>query len=388
MTRPSRWLGWLAAIGLALGTAVPVSAAATAPPKRKPFVFEIASPDGDYRLRLGLTAQIWVRYQEQWDSPAGPSSRWIDLDFRRIRVLLGGNAFTPAFTYKLQLNFLPGQFEMLDLYGDYAFTEDLRLRFGVWKIPFSRFRTRSFTNRQLVDWPVISKYFGAERQLGLALHDGYADRRPPPFEWAVGVFTGVNTRASNAIGAELLHGPPAETESWPVHPEVVARVGYNHGGIDTLGENDLEGAAPGPEPFRFAVHLSGAWDLQPVAGQDWGIRGALEGLIKVGGYSFSLGGYAASVQEGPSPVSQRPGALGLWAGTGYVIARRVEIAGQYALIQPLDREASIHEPRVGVNVFIVGRRVQWRTDVGAVFGFEEGDGEANVQIRSVIQASL
>jgi len=363
-------------------------ASVEAPPAKKPFRFEITSPDGAYRLRLGLTAQIWLRYREEWNSAEGPSSRWIEPDFRRIRVLLSGNAFVPAFRYKLQLSFLPGQFEMLDLWADYAFSDGLRLRFGVWKIPFSRFRTRSFTNRQLVDWPVVSQYFGAERQLGIALHDGYADRRPPPFEWAVGVFTGVNTRASHGVGAALLHGPPAETESWPIHPEIVARVGYNHRGIDTTGENDLEGAAPAPEPFRFAVHLSGTWDLAPVAGQDWGMRAALEGLMKVGGYSLSLGGYAASIQEGSSPVAQRPGALGVWAGTGHVIARRVEVAGQYALIRPLDRETSIHEPRLGVNVFILGRQVQWRTDVGAVIDAGGDAGSADLEIRSVIQASI
>ncbi len=58
MRRGFHWSAWLTAIGLALGTLGPVAASPASPPERKPFKFEIASPDGDYRLRLGLTAQI------------------------------------------------------------------------------------------------------------------------------------------------------------------------------------------------------------------------------------------------------------------------------------------------------------------------------------------
>jgi len=392
----------LAALLLALAVAPPAAAETVASPDeaaggpdagpdtapRKPFRLEIASPDGRYRMRFGLVAQAWLRYREDWQSTAGPSSRDARVEFRRIRLVLSGNAFTRDFSYKLQLSVLPGQFEMLDLYGDYSFTPALRLRFGVWKIPFSRFRTRSFADRQLVDWPVITQVFGAERQIGIALHDGYSDRTPPPFEWAFGVFSGVNTRTSHGVGAEMLFGVDDEVEPVPIHPEIVARVGYNHRGIDTKGEGDLEGGLPDAGPFRFAVHLSAAWDLQPTPGQDWAIRTALEGLMKVSGYSLSLGGYLATIQDGPLPAHQIPGAVGLWAGTGYVIGRRVEVVGQYALIRPLDRSASIHEPRIGLDVFILGRRVQWRTDVGAQFSCDEGDDRADVEIRSLIQMSI
>lgn len=397
-----RWAStaWLGATLLVL--AAPAAAGAPAPegenaPEEKaapdeapakPFRLEIASPDGRYRMRFGLVAQAWLRYREDWRSAAGPSDRDVLVEFRRIRLLLSGNAFTPAFAYKLQLSVLPGQFEMLDLYGDYSFTPGVRLRFGVWKIPFTRFRTRSFSDRQLADWPIVSQVFGAERQLGIALHDGYADRVPPPFEWAFGVFTGVNTRSSHGVGASMLFPADEVVEAVPIHPELVARVGYNHRGIDTKGEGDLEGGLPDAGPFRFAVHLSAAWDLQPTPGQDWGIRAALEGLMKVSGYSLSLGGYLATIQDGPSPVRQRPGAVGLWAGTGFVIARRVEISGQYAFVQPLDRSASIHEPRIGLGVFILGRRVQWRTDVGAQVTCDEGEGNTDVQIRSLIQMAI
>ena len=343
--------------------------------------FEIASRDRAWTLRVGLTAQIWLLVEDEMPA-GGEREPEATVEFRRVRPTLSGTAFTSRFSYLFHLSVLPDEWEFMDLMGDYAFTPRFHLRFGQWKIPFTRYRTRSYKDRQLVDWAIVSPYFGAERQIGVALHSGYTAKAPEPFEWSLGVFSGVNARSSHGVGPSKLFEASTDVERRAIHPEVVARIGYNHNGIDTTGEGDLLGG-----PFRFAVHASAAWDLQPVFAEDWALRAAVEGLIKVRGFSVAATGYLATVQDGDDPGSQHLGATGAWISAGYVIAHRVEIAGQYAVVLP-DGGSPLQEPRAGVNVFILGRRVQWRTDVGAVLGCDTGDRTADVQVRSLIQASL
>ncbi len=348
------------------------------------FKLEIVSPDGEWKMRFGLTAQIWTQVNDRGPLDADPDDRethWI-VDFRRVRPTLSGTAFTHRFGYLLHLSVLPGSWEFMDLMGDYAFTPGLHLRFGQWKVPYTRHRIRSYKNRQVVDWSSVSKYFGAERQIGVCLHNGYDASMPPPFEWAVGVFTGVNARTAHAVGPSLLYtwedGDPVGR---PIHPEIVGRVAYNHGGIDTTGEADLEGGAP-----RFALSVSGAWDLRPEFAQDWAVRGAADALFKAGGFSAAATFYIATAQVDESLTSQRMGAVGAWAGVGYVIAKRVQIVAEYALVDPVGVDGTVHEPRGGVAVFILGRRIQWRTDGGVVL-YPDRE-ESDIQVRSIIQMSL
>ena len=348
------------------------------------FKLQLASPDGAFKMRLSLTAQSWLVVSDAGIT-GGERDRSAVLELRRVRPVISGNAFTKRFKYMIHLSVLTGNFELMDMVGEYAFVPQFRVRFGQFKIPYSRYRIRSYKHRQLVDWAVVSKYFGAERQNGILFHNGFLDRTPPKLEWAVGVFDGINARTAHAVGPSKLFAPEEEVEAGAsIHPEVVARVALNHGGIDTTGEGDLEGG-----PLRFAVSLNGAWDLRPEMGQDWAMRGAVDALMKVRGVSLAGTFYVASVQDGPSVADQTPGAVGAWAAVGGVIEKRVEIAGEYALVYPLICAPSIHEVRGGVNVFILGRRVQWRTDAGAAFSMDDdANPTTDIQVRSVIQMQI
>jgi len=314
----------------------------------------------------------------------GSREQSVAVQVRRVRPTVSGTAFTTSFHYMVHVSVTPNAFEFMDLVADYAFVPGFHVRIGQWKIPFTRYRIRSYKNRQVVDWAIPAQYFGAERQIGLLLHDGYDDGTPPRFEWAVGVFNGINSRAAHAIGPSKIYDPqPGQEDGRGIHPEVVLRLGYNHGGIDTTGEGDLEGG-----PFRFAVSLSGAWDFAPVFAQDWAIRGAADALMKVRGFSLSGTFYVATVQDGPTLGEQRFGALGVWAATGYVIRQRAEIAGQYAAVLPMGEGEPLHEVRGGINVFILGRRVQWRTDGGVIVGRDAGGPDTEVQVRTILQMTL
>ena len=358
-------------------------ACAETPPDLKSFKFEIASPDRTYSLRFSLAAQLWMVTHDS-GSVGGAREQSAVVQVRRVRPTISGTAFSPAFRYMVHVSVTPNAFEFMDLTADYAFTPGFRVRIGQWKIPFTRYRIRSYKNRQVVDWAITAKYFGAERQIGVLLHDGYDSGVPPRCEWAVGVFNGINSRTAHGVGPSMIYEPPTDPEQGRgLHPEVVFRLGYNHGGINTTGEGDLEGG-----PFRFAVSLGGAVDFAPVFAEDWGIRGAADALIKAHGFSLAGTFYVATVQDGPTLGDQRLGALGAWAATGYVIKKRVEIAGQYAAVIPAQEGEPVHEVRGGVNVFILGRRVQWRTDGGVVLGRDDAGATTDIQMRSILQMTL
>ena len=274
---------------------------------------------------------------------------------------------------------------MMDITGDLTLASGFQVRIGLWKVPFTRYRVHSYKARPLVDWANVSRLFGAERQVGICFHSGYDARVPSPFEWAIGVFSGVNTRDVHGIGPAILYGLDLDELDKPqyAHPEVVARVGYNHGGIDTTGEADVEGG-----PFRLAVSLSGAWDLDPVWGRDWAIRGAFEALMKVSGYSLAGSFYLATVEDGETPADQRLSALGVFATTGYVFWQRLGVALQYSAILPQDEGFVQHEARGGIAVYILKQRVQFRLDGGVVVDMVEPEPLTDVQIRGILQMSL
>jgi len=343
------------------------------------YKLELASPDRSFSVRIGLTAQVWLVVGGVGDAPE------TQVALRRVRPTLSGTAFTPKFRYLFHVGFLPGDVEFFDMMGDLRLAQGFHVRVGVWKIPFTRYRIRSYKDRSLVDWANVSQIFGGERQAGICLHSDYDAAVPPRFEWALGVFSGINTRDRHAIGVSKLYGIDLDEIDQPgyAHPEVVARVGLNLGGIDTKAEADLEGG-----PFRLALSLGGAWDLNPVWGRDWAIRGAFEALMKVRGYSLAGTFYLATIEDGETPADQRLSALGVFATTGYVFHRRLGVSLQYSAILPQHRGAVQHEGRGGVAVYILKRRVQLRADGGVVVDRVEPEPRTDVQIRGILQMSL
>ena len=169
----------------------------------------------------------------------------------------------------------------MDFYFNYQIGRHLQLRYGQYKVPFTHYRIRSFQRLTFVDWAITTRYFGAERQMGIALHNGY--ERPSECAYAFGIFTGVNARASHNTALARLYdqelpnrsdlsnpGPKAE-----FHPELFLHLSLNANGIRVRSDTDKERCGP-----RYSIGLSAAWDLDPVTGRDYVLRLAPELLIK------------------------------------------------------------------------------------------------------------
>ena len=189
--------------------------------------FTLHSSDSSSYVRLQMVGQL--RSELQIKEPALDNDREYEFytKFRRIRLTASGSVLQPDFTFKLHLSTAPGSLELMDFYLNYRLEKNLQFRYGQFKIPFTRYRIQSFQRLTFADWAVVSKYFGAERQMGLALHNGF--ERPPRWAYVFGVFNGANARASHGIGIAEIYDEdtpnpsdltdPAAVEKF--HPEIV-----------------------------------------------------------------------------------------------------------------------------------------------------------------------
>jgi len=385
--------------------------------------FNIKSADGEWRLGVGLAVQL--RYQLDAtgiDDDDGDVDSFVEA--RRIRPTLLGTLASSKLAYYLHLSTTPGSLEFMDFYLDYALTPNLRARAGQWKIPFTRFRTGSFKNLTLVDWPITTLYFGAERQMGLALHNGY-EKAPDGLAYEAGIFTGTNARASHAVGLARLYGekfdnPSSLSNPGPradLHPELVARAAYNMGQIDTSTDTDWAGG-----PLRLSAGFSAAWDLDPDRYIDLALRLAPEALMKLRGLSVATVFYLGFVRRGDGVADQRLGLLGATFQSSYLFLRQLELSVRYSIVQvdsrvagdARDRAAAIiaaepgvenkaalarqydgagqvrreHEAGVGLNVYLIGRSLKLQTDLSWLTHDSVDERNSDLRLRAQLQLTF
>ncbi|MBL6976280.1 MAG: hypothetical protein ISR64_11155 [Deltaproteobacteria bacterium] len=359
--------------------------------------YRVATEDGTWSLRFALAAQVQYSFASRDDES--------DIRIRRLRPVFSGSLGLKELTWKLHLNVVPGSLEFMDFYVDYQALPDLRIRVGVFKIPFTRYRIQSFQRLTLVDWSILTGYVGAERQLGFTFHNGY--EKPQAIEYVVGVFTGQNTRGSHAVKLTGLYGVTAPNRSdltGPdpfdgLHPEIVARVGYNHGGIDTRADTDFQGG-----PVRFSAGLSAAWDIRPERFQDLALRIAPEVLLKAHGFSMSALACVGLVQMGDDLTDMDMGLWGVQAQASYLAASRFELSVRYAFLQVLDalrKDVQAngiagetddlehrHELSAGFNVYLVGHQFKWQTDFAWLPQTRPGGTLDEYRFRTQVQVSF
>jgi hypothetical protein len=268
-------------------------------------------------IGIGLATQMEFEYDQQFPTGGFPSENSETLEFRRIRFTLSSSFIEGRIQSRFQINLTPSAFELIDLWFAFTRLKFASFRIGQFKIPYDRYRAQSFAALAFVDWASTTRMFGSERQVGgeMLAQGGFLG-----LEYALGVFTGVNARASHAVGIVEVYGNVPQNPSSFGDGEVVntfapliaGRVARNFGEINTDSNSDVLRT----RSLRHSVGTGIAWDARPVATEDLGLRLSAEWLGKISGVHINVIAYAAWYKpwEGGRILF---GPLGFMAETGY-----------------------------------------------------------------------
>ncbi|MBU1320388.1 MAG: OprO/OprP family phosphate-selective porin [candidate division Zixibacteria bacterium] len=341
--------------------------------------FEISNADSSSKIRLQFVGQLRTILESRDQGANRDRQNTGRTEARRVRLVLSGSILKPNLSYKLHLSAAPGSSELMDFYFDYRIADRMQIRCGQYKVPFTRYRIQSFQQLTFADWSIVSTYFGAERQMGISLHNGY--EQPAEFSYVVGLFTGVNARASHAVGLSKLSGMALSNPSdlsepgsnAGIHPELFLHASYNANGIKVQSDSDEERGG-----FRYSAGVSAAWDLNPVSKKDLAGRIAPEVLMKYRGASAACVGYAAfgGISD---PSSSELVLLGGLFQSAYRFVRNWEVSARYSVVdvrsslidelleeKPISADAQVrreHEITLGVNIYVMGHNLKIQNDL-------------------------
>lgn len=360
------------ALVLPLALLVPAAARAQTPRPSSPP--PVLVPQVVTQLRLGLTQGL--------DADAAPPV----LELRRLRVGLRGSALQGALTGLVVVNATPSALELLDAWAEGALGHGHRLRVGLAKVSFTTYRMGSFTDLVFVDWALVTRAFGTERQLGAEFHNLRSGHR---WEYAVGLWHGTTSRAAHGRGVADVYAEPVVNRSDlralyafdAPHPELSARLQWHNG-------------APAG---RLQVHagLNALYDLRPVAAHDFRLTVAPELALSLGAFGLDVTAYLGlaelTTQSGVGTMT------GLLAEAHAAVSRRVTLGLRYARVDvgqslrddararaaqlrtaaPNDQQAEVgrryadagrteteHGVGLAVRVDLLPPHVRWHSDLG------------------------
>ncbi|HLL23704.1 MAG TPA: porin [Kofleriaceae bacterium] len=328
---------------------------APSPDDKKPALvgydkgFFIKSDDGKYSLKITGRVQPFLNVTRTEGPPNNVASNF---EVRRARLVLEGNIHSKKLLYKMQSDFGRGFVTLKDFHADVALADDVWLRVGQWKRPFSRQQINSSGRLEVTDRAITDRAFGAGRDIGFALRNDY--EKSPAFEWVVGVFNGTGdaARVTSTTTIDPMTMMPTTTTGLPTNvprdfrPVVVARAGINANGLKGYTEADLEGG-PLRHGVAASVWLEGDFDEDDKSNQ----KIEVDGVVKVEGLSASAGVYAQTDQTGSSVTDAEESLLGFHVQAGYmVVPKHWQVAGRYARVDDLVSSATTARDQQEISV--------------------------------------
>ena len=155
--------------------------------------FFIASEDGAFLLNTSFKLQLRYIYNSATHDNVITEidDDEFGFDFRRTEIAFSGHVFDPRLTYKVKLEASrsSGTVSADDIYIGYKLSDDWRLRFGQFKVPFLREYQVSSGRQQAVERSYVNQVFNINRSQGamlsfrqpnlqadLMIHDGAASK--------------------------------------------------------------------------------------------------------------------------------------------------------------------------------------------------------------------
>jgi hypothetical protein len=344
-----------------------------------------ANEDETFQLKTLLRGQLRTESRRA-DIGGANLEQKTNFQIPRLRIQFEGIAYGPNNAFKIEFDMAGRGFAILkDAFFDNSFSDKLKLRIGEWKKPINRQEMMSEFSRQFLEASLTTDFAGAGRDLGIALHNGY-DKSPEGIEWAIGLFNGTGDRAlKNPVLCTDPADPTTCVAPTPTNvpadfqPDLVARIGYNQGGIKGYSEADLEGG-----PLRFAVGASYQLRFNDRPGDIGGFgrhSAVVDALVKVNGLSALVAGYLVKVGEDDPH-------FGALVQPGYfLVPKTYEVSARFAF-RPTDADPdeTIQEILGAFTWYWEGHNLKWGTDFGVIR--TSGVDTTDLQIRSQLQFQI
>lgn len=286
--------------------------------------------DSNDWVGIGFAVQMEFDSSQQFAGAGATKNNSETLEFRRIRGTLSSSFIDGRISSRFQINMTPSSFELIDMWFAFTRLKFASMRIGQFKIPYDRYRAQSFAALSFIDWAPTTRMFGSERQIGVEVlaKGGFLN-----LEYAGGIFTGVNARASHAVGITEVYGltpmNPSSLGTGEVvrefHPALVGRVAKNFGAINTDTNSDVTGE----KELRHSLGAGVAWDARPTPTQDLGLRLSAEWLGKIRHIDINVISYLAwyAPWQGGKILF---GPIGFMAEVGYRFTPMWELAIRYS----------------------------------------------------------
>jgi hypothetical protein len=283
-------------------------------------------------IGIGFAMQLQFEYDQQLEGAGFPKQSAETLEFRRIRATLSSSFIDGRIRSRFQINMTPSAFELIDMWLAFTRFKFATFRLGQFKIPYDRYRAQSFAALSFVDWAATTRMFGSERQVGAEM---LASGGFLKVEYSVGLFSGTNARASQAVGITEVYGETPDNASnfgsgevvSDFHPALVGRVAKNFGQINTDTNSDVTGS----KKLRHSLGVGVAWDARPKFAQNLGLRLSAEWLGKIRNIHMNVVSYFAWYEpwQGGKILY---GPMGFMAETGYRFSLMWELALRYSIV--------------------------------------------------------
>jgi len=199
--------------------------------------FYLRSADEQFLLKInGRLAMRYTYYNDQKrNRSVAVRQRFSDrsgLEIERLRVGFSGHLWGKNLTYRIEADGdTDGQHRWKNQYAwmAYKFADELRVRVGLFKVPFGRQETENSGRLMLVDRGLANEVFNLDRSLGVAVFGTLLDKK---LDYWVAVTNGWDNE-NDRFGRS---DPDREMDQ---NPAVVARLVWHALGTYGKGESDL-----------------------------------------------------------------------------------------------------------------------------------------------------
>src|SRR5262245_30433082 len=212
--------------------------------------FYIGSTDEKFRMTVNGVFQFrfqhyGTRSDNRYTQPRLERDDRTGFDESRIRLTLGGWAYTKDLTYNLTLRSdSPDSYDSRVHYAyvNYRFAEEFQFRAGIFRLASTRQQVQSDSNFQFVDRPMVDAVYGLGIGTGVRFWGRLLGKR---LEWFVDVVNSLNSPDTRTITSD-----PAAQDN---NPALLAKLLWHALGDDPGGDFTLDADLP--------AHASPALDL-------------------------------------------------------------------------------------------------------------------------------